>query len=91
MSGIDRVGRHWRPADLRLGKRMALTPEQVQDVDRKVAFAILAYEAMTTAELLESVEAQQRQICAPHSSDEVRAIAARCLEVCRGLLAGNDR
>ena len=60
------------------------------DLDRDVAFAALAYGAMDVPELLDAIAYQERLLVDSATSDEVRAIAARCLEVCRGLVRAND-
>ena len=62
----------------------------MSDMDAKVALAMMAYGQMDVSALLDSIAAQQRQMDDPRSSDEVRAIAARCQQGCRALLHAND-
>jgi len=62
----------------------------VTHLDQKIALAALAYGQMDVPELLDAIAYQERLLANSATSDEVRAIAARCLEVCRGLARAND-
>lgn len=60
------------------------------DLDQDVAFAALAYGAMDVPELLDAIAYQERLLADPATVPETREMAARCLEVCRGLVCAND-
>jgi hypothetical protein len=60
------------------------------DLDQKVALAALAYGAMDVPELLDAIAYQERLLADPTTAPETHEIAARCLEVCRGLARAND-
>ncbi len=60
------------------------------DLDQKIALAALAYRAMDVPELLDAIAYQERLLADPKTSPEPRAIATRCLEVCRRLVRANE-
>jgi hypothetical protein len=60
------------------------------DLDQKVALAAVAYGAMDVPELLDAIAYQERLLADAATETETREIAARCLELCRGLVRAND-